>query len=99
MHYNMLNVSQVLALPSEVIMTVPPSSQRTASAYKAAVDKFTNEFKFISEGSNSRVTEQEEKETLFPDVPESETQLLQQLITSAKTLTARQDLLNTLRLD
>lgn len=94
----MLNVSQVLALPSEVITTVPPSSQRTASAYKAAVDKFTNEFKFISE-SNTRVTEQEEKETSFPDVPESKTQLLQQLITSAKTLTARQDLLNTLRLD
>lgn len=93
----MLNVSQVLALPSEVITTVPPSSQRTASAYKAAVDKFTNEF--ISESGNSRVTEREEKETSFPDVPESETQLLQQLITSAKTLTARQDLLNTLRLD
>lgn len=99
MRYNMLNVSQVLALPSEVITTVPPSSQRTASAYKAAVDKFTNEFKFIGESSNSHVTEQEEKETSFPDVPESETQLLQQLITSAKTLTARQDLLNTLRLD
>lgn len=95
----MLNVSQVLALPSEVITTVPPSSQRTASAYKAAVDKFANEFKFIGESSNSPVTEQEEKETSFPDVPESETQLLQQLITSAKTLTARQDLLNTLRLD
>lgn len=93
----MLNVSQVLALPSEVITTVPPSSQRTASAYKAAVDKFTNEF--ISESGNSRVTEREEKERSFPDVPESETQSLQQLITSAKTLTARQDLLNTLRLD
>uniref|UniRef100_A0A674N4U1 Cytoplasmic tRNA 2-thiolation protein 2 n=1 Tax=Takifugu rubripes TaxID=31033 RepID=A0A674N4U1_TAKRU len=95
--FHIVPLEQVLALPSEVITTVPPSSQRTASAYKAAVDKFTNELKFIGESSNSRATEQEEKETLFPDVPESETQLLQQLITSAKTLTARQDLLNTLR--
>lgn len=89
----MPTVSQVLALPSEVITTAPPSSQRPASAYKAAVDQFMNE------SSQSRVTEPGEKEALFPDVPESETQLLQQLLTSAKTLTARQDLLNTLRLD
>lgn len=87
-------LSQVLALPSEVIAAVPPSSERPASAYKAAVDKFTK-----NESSDSRMAERQEKEPSLPDVPESKTELLQQLITSAKTLTAREDLLNTLRLD
>lgn len=73
-------------------MTVSPASERPASAYKAAVDTF------IKNGSShSCLTEQDEKETSFPDVPESKTQLLQQLMSSVKTLTARQDLLNTLR--
>lgn len=89
---NLVNFPQVLDLPSEVIMTVPPSSERPASAYKAAVDEFLQE-----KSSNSFVTEQEEKEPSFPDVPESTTRLLQQLMSSAKTLTARQDLLNNLR--
>lgn len=88
----MVNFSQVLDLPSEVVMTVLPPSERPADAYKAAVDEFIQ-----NKSSNSFVTEQEEKETSFPDVPESMTQLLQQLMSSAQTLTARQDLLNNLR--
>lgn len=88
----MVNLSQVFDLPSEVVIRVLPSSQRPASAYKAAVDEFLQ-----NKSSNSSVTEQDEKETSFPDVLESRTQLLQQLMSSAKTLTARQDLLNNLR--
>lgn len=87
-----MNFPQVLDLPSEVVMAVPPSSERPASAYKAAVDEFLQK-----KSSNSFVTEQEEKETSFPDVSESTTQLLQQLMSSVKTLTARQELLNNLR--
>lgn len=90
----LLTGSQVLALPSEVITAVPPSSERPASAYKAAVDTFTR-----NQSGSGRVAGQGEKETSLPDVPESKTQLLQQLMASAKTLTAREDLLNTLRLD
>ncbi|KAG7214364.1 hypothetical protein INR49_023075 [Caranx melampygus] len=49
-----------------------------------------------SDGSSS-LTPQDQEQTSLPEVQESHTQLLQQLISSAKTLTARQDLLSTLR--
>lgn len=90
----MLNLCQVLDLPGEVVMAMPPSSERPASAYKAAVDEFTQ-----NKSSNSFVAEPKEEEPSFPDVPEATTQLLQQLMSSAKTLTARQDLLHNLRCD
>lgn len=83
--------SQVLDLPSSVVMKAPSPSERPASAYKAAVDNF------IQTDSSSCLTPQEQEKTTLPDVQESHTQLLQQLIGSAKTLTAREDLLNTLR--
>ncbi len=87
------NFSQVLDLPSSVVMTAPSPSERPASAYKAAVDHF------IQSDSSRCVTPREEEERSRPDVQESQTQLLQQLIGSAKTLTATEDLLNTLRSD
>lgn len=88
----LVNFCQVLELPGEVVTSVPQSSERPASAYKAAVDEFLQK-------KSSFVTEPEEKETSFPDVPESRTQLLQQLMSSAQTMTARQDLLHNLRSD
>lgn len=88
----LVNVCQVLELPGEVVTAVPQSSGRPASAYKAAVDEFLQK-------KSSFVTEPEEKETSFPDVPESRTRLLQQLLSSAQTMTARQDLLHHLRSD
>lgn len=88
----LVNFCQVLELPGEVVTSVPPSSDRPASAYKAAVDEFLQK-------NSSFVTEPEEEETSFPDVPESRTRLLQQLMSSAQTLTARQDLLHNLRSD
>lgn len=83
--------SQVLDLPSKVVMVVPSPSEQPASAYKAAVDHF------IQSDSSSSWILQEQEETSLPDVQESNTQLLQQLMASAMTLTAREDLLNTLR--
>lgn len=84
---------QVLDLPSSVVVTAPSPSERPASAYKAAVDHF------VQSDSSSSLTPQGQEDTSLHDVQESHTQLLQQLIGCAKTLTAREDLLNTLRSD
>lgn len=88
-----LTSSQVLNLPSSVVVTAPSPSERPASAYKAAVDHF------IQSDSRSCLAQQEQEETSVPVVLESHTHSLQQLIGSAKTLTASEDLLNTLRSD
>ncbi len=90
---------QVLDLPSSVVVTAPSPSERPASAYKAAVDHFVQSDSSSSSSSSSSLTPQRQEDTSFPDVQESHTQLLQQLIGCAKTLTAREDLLNTLRSD
>lgn len=90
--FHCVPLEQVLDLPSSVVMMAPSPSEPPASTYKAAVDHF------IKSDSRSCVTPQQQKETSQLDVQESRTQLLQQLVGSAKTLTAREDLLNTLRL-
>ncbi|XP_074501750.1 cytoplasmic tRNA 2-thiolation protein 2 [Sebastes fasciatus] len=89
--FHMVALEQVLDLPSSVVVMAPSPSERTACSYKAAVDQF------IQSDSRGCSTPREQEETSTPDVQESHTQLLQQLIGSAKTLTAREDLLNTLR--
>ena len=73
--------------------TASSLSDRPTSAYKAAVDHF------IQTGSKNCVTAQDTEDTSPPNVPESQTRLLQQLIGSAQTLTAKEDLLNKLRSD
>lgn len=72
-------------------MMVTSPLERPASAYKAAVDHF------IQSDINGHSTQQKQEETSPPLVQESNTQLLQQLMASAETLTAREDLLSTLR--
>lgn len=89
--FHILPLEQVLDLPSSVVVTALPPSQQPPSAYKAAVDRFNQTC-----GSDCLTPSEQQKKSL-PDVHESHTQLLQQLIGSAKTLTAREDLLNTLR--
>ncbi|XP_056250763.1 cytoplasmic tRNA 2-thiolation protein 2 [Seriola aureovittata] len=89
--FHMVPLEQVLDLPSSVVVTAPAASEQPASAYKAAVDHF------IQSDSSSCSTPQDHEQTSVPEVQESHTQLLQQLVGSAQTLTARQDLLNTLR--
>ncbi|XP_059215040.1 cytoplasmic tRNA 2-thiolation protein 2 [Centropristis striata] len=88
--YHMVPLEQVLDLPSSVVVTGPSPSERPASAYKEAVDHF------IESNCRSCLTPLEPEETSLADF-QSHTQLLQQLIGSAKTLTAREDMLNTLR--
>lgn len=83
--------SKVLDLPTSVVATNPSPSEQPASAYKAAVHHFVE-----TDGSNFP-RPQEPKKTLLPRVQESHTLMLQQLLGSVKTLTAREELLNTLR--
>ncbi|XP_053188475.1 cytoplasmic tRNA 2-thiolation protein 2 isoform X2 [Scomber japonicus] len=89
--FHIVPLEQVLHLPSSVVVTAPSPSERPASSYKAAVDHF------IQTDSSRCLTAQTQDESSPPDIQESHTHLLQQLIGSAKTLTAREDLLNTLR--
>ncbi|KAG7999860.1 Cytoplasmic tRNA 2-thiolation protein 2 [Nibea albiflora] len=89
--FHIVPLEQVLDLPGSVVTVAPSPSEQPASAYKAAVDHF------IQSDGGSRLTPQNQQETSHPDVQESHTQSLQQLIASAKTLTAREDLLSTLR--
>lgn len=84
---------KVLDLPSSVVATVPSFSEPSTGSYKAAVDHF------LQTGSGKDLTTQKQEEMSLPDVLESQTRSLQQLLGSAKSLTAREDLLSTLRSD
>lgn len=86
-------LEQVLDLPSSVVVMAPSSSEQPGSAYKSAVNAF------IQSDSSTCLTPQDQEDTSLPEVQESHTRSLQHLIASVKTLTARQDLLNTLRSD
>uniref|UniRef100_A0A8P4G359 Cytoplasmic tRNA 2-thiolation protein 2 n=1 Tax=Dicentrarchus labrax TaxID=13489 RepID=A0A8P4G359_DICLA len=80
--FHIVPLEQVLDLPSSVVVMAPSPAERPASAYKAAVDHF------IQRDSSNCLTQREVEETSLLDVQESHTQSLQQLIGSAKTLTA-----------
>uniref|UniRef100_A0AAX7URZ2 Cytoplasmic tRNA 2-thiolation protein 2 n=1 Tax=Astatotilapia calliptera TaxID=8154 RepID=A0AAX7URZ2_ASTCA len=84
--FYILPLEQVCVEPAE-----PAALDQPASAYKAAVHHFVE-----TDGSNFP-RPQEPKKTLLPRVQESHTLMLQQLLGSVKTLTAREELLNTLR--
>ncbi|KAM3606491.1 uncharacterized protein V6R79_017335 [Siganus canaliculatus] len=89
--FHIVPLEQVLDLPSSVVITAPSPPEKPASAYKAAVDHF------IQGDSTSRLSLQEQEDTPLPEVQESHTLALQQLLGSAKTLTAKEDLLNAFR--
>ncbi|XP_075872824.1 cytoplasmic tRNA 2-thiolation protein 2 [Nelusetta ayraudi] len=92
--FHILPLEQVLDLSSAAMTTVPPPPERPAGAYKAAVDDFIQN----AGSSGSALDAVEAEETSAPAaVGEGETQALQQLMASAKTQTAREDLLSTLR--
>ncbi|XP_047459543.1 cytoplasmic tRNA 2-thiolation protein 2 isoform X2 [Mugil cephalus] len=90
--FHILPLEQVLDLPSSVVVTAPSVPEKPSTNYKSAVDHF-----ILTNMSNSLPPAQQEEETPLPDVQEPKTRLLQQLIESAKTLTAKEDLLSTLR--
>ncbi|KAM6916260.1 cytoplasmic tRNA 2-thiolation protein 2 [Xenentodon cancila] len=89
--FHIIPLEQVLDLPTSVVATASSYPEEPASAYKAAVDHF------IQTGNRTGKMGPVPTETSLPEVQESQTLLLQQLIGSAKTLTAREDLLSTLR--
>nr|XP_024657386.1 cytoplasmic tRNA 2-thiolation protein 2-like [Maylandia zebra] len=89
--FYILPLEQVLDLPASVVATNPSPSEQPASAYKAAVHHF------VETDCSNFPRPQEPKKTLLPRVQESHTLMLQQLLGSVKTLTAREELLNTLR--
>ncbi|XP_061819663.1 cytoplasmic tRNA 2-thiolation protein 2 isoform X1 [Nerophis lumbriciformis] len=88
--FHILPLEQVLDITSSVVV-LGPSSPQPASAYKAAVDHF------IRNDVSSNVTSEKEVGTSQPFVLESQTHSLRQLMDSAKTLTAREDLMSMLR--
>ncbi|CAN9500142.1 unnamed protein product [Ophioblennius macclurei] len=88
--FHVVPLEQVLDLPSSVLVAAAASSEPTGSAYKSAVDRFMQ-----NAGSEcERATRQDEA---GPEVPEAHTLSLQQLLDSATTLTAREELLSSLR--
>ncbi|KAK1905948.1 Cytoplasmic tRNA 2-thiolation protein 2 [Dissostichus eleginoides] len=87
----MVPLEQVLDLPSSVVLSAPGAPEQEAGAYKAAVDHF-----LLSDGI-SGVTAGQQQETPPPEVQEAHTHSLQRLLGSARTLTAREELLNILR--
>ncbi|KAM8859952.1 cytoplasmic tRNA 2-thiolation protein 2 isoform 2-T2 [Spinachia spinachia] len=87
-------LEQVLDLPSSVLTVVAAATspqEPAARAYKASVGDF------IRSDAVGCQTSLEPEQRVLADVQESRTHLLQHLIGSAKTLTAREDLLSTLR--
>ncbi|KAK5604781.1 hypothetical protein CRENBAI_010896 [Crenichthys baileyi] len=86
------HLMEVLELPGSVVVAPSSPLDQPSSAYKAAVDLFLQ-----SSSGRTDVMAQEQEGVSLPAIQESQTHLLQQLIGSAKTLTAKQDLLNTLR--
>ncbi|KAK2848608.1 hypothetical protein Q5P01_008442 [Channa striata] len=89
--FYIIPLEQVLDLPNSVLASAPSPAEQPSSTYKAAVDHF------LQSNHSSCATPQDQGQTSIPEVQEPHTQILQQLIISAKMLTARQDLLSTLR--
>ncbi|XP_008320706.1 cytoplasmic tRNA 2-thiolation protein 2 isoform X1 [Cynoglossus semilaevis] len=90
--FHIVPLEQVLDLPSSTILTAPSASQPAhTGAYKTAVDQF------IQHEISSSAAREVQEETDVYESQEPHTQALQKLIGSAKTLTAKQDLVNTLR--
>nr|XP_040034807.1 cytoplasmic tRNA 2-thiolation protein 2 [Gasterosteus aculeatus aculeatus] len=83
-------LEEVLDLPSSVLAAASLVASGTG-AYKAAVGDF------VRSGAAGCRTSLDPERRAPADVQESRTRSLQQLIGSAKTLTAREDLLSTLR--
>ncbi|XP_061601325.1 cytoplasmic tRNA 2-thiolation protein 2 [Cololabis saira] len=92
--FHTVPLEQVLDLPSSVLATALSSPAEPARAYKAAVDQFIQTGSRTGASTGAAVPG---PEPALAEVQESQTLLLQQLLGSVTTLTARQDLLSTLR--
>ncbi|XP_076019303.1 cytoplasmic tRNA 2-thiolation protein 2 [Genypterus blacodes] len=89
--YRIVPLEQVLHLPSSVLETVPLPSAQLADTYKAAVGHF------IHTDASSGLSTETQTDTSALHIQDSDTHALQRVLASAKTLTAKEDLLHTLR--
>ncbi|KAF7644574.1 hypothetical protein LDENG_00219800 [Lucifuga dentata] len=89
--FHIVPLEQVLHLPRSVLVPVPSPPAPPASTYKAAVDHF------IQTDTSRVVTSEMHADLSLKHVQDSDTHSLQRLLDSAKTLTAKEDLLHTLR--
>ncbi|XP_053561260.1 cytoplasmic tRNA 2-thiolation protein 2 [Bombina bombina] len=107
--YRIIQLEQVFSLPGTILQRNPSEISAQRQNYKQAVGSFIGEqasqsdtLEKLAQLSTADTTAQESSDTL-PDAittscpPEAFTQQLIQLFTSTKTLTAKQELLHTLR--
>uniref|UniRef100_A0A4W5JSZ9 Cytoplasmic tRNA 2-thiolation protein 2 n=1 Tax=Hucho hucho TaxID=62062 RepID=A0A4W5JSZ9_9TELE len=106
-HYHIVHLEQVLSLPSSVLEAGSSATEKpqTGSSYKAAVDQFIqtkkNQHPDLSvENTQSHLSSlsmQEVQNGVTSPITPEHTQALQRLFASVRTLTAKEDLLHTLR--
>lgn len=89
--FHLVPLEQVLDLSPSILVSAPSPSEQPGSAYKTAVDQF------LQSQGHWPPRPQDLDQAALPDVQEAHTQLLQQLMSSAKTQTAREELLSMLR--
>ncbi|XP_029926852.1 cytoplasmic tRNA 2-thiolation protein 2 isoform X2 [Myripristis murdjan] len=89
--YHILPLEEVFDLPSSVLEESSPSSEQPDITYKAAVDHF------IQTNRNCYLSPEKQADLTGLNIQESHTHSLQQIFGSIKTLTAKEDLLQTLR--
>ncbi|KAM9803814.1 cytoplasmic tRNA 2-thiolation protein 2 [Neosynchiropus ocellatus] len=90
--FYLVPLERVLDLPSSVLVTAVPDHVPSAASYKAAVDQFLQ-----APDSTGCQTPSVPGLAGSLDVQEPQTQMLQQMFNSVQTLTAKLDLLKTLR--
>ncbi|CAL8254108.1 unnamed protein product [Lota lota] len=99
--YHIIPLEMVLNLPSSVLESVHLATDDPAGNYKVAVDHFMQSNPGHSVDPNTQVHQAELRVLTDATVPqlidESQTQTLQELFSRVKTLTAKEDLLHTLR--
>ncbi|XP_053731407.1 cytoplasmic tRNA 2-thiolation protein 2 [Synchiropus splendidus] len=90
--FYMVPLERVLDLPSSVLVAAVPDHGPSAASYKAAVDKFLQ-----APDADGYQTLSAPESPVSLNVQEPQTRMLQQMLDSVKTLTAKLDLLRTLR--
>ncbi|XP_026863156.2 cytoplasmic tRNA 2-thiolation protein 2 [Electrophorus electricus] len=99
--YHIVSLEQVFSLPNSVLEPVSCGPERPGSSYKAAVDQYLQQ-KEVNQRQGQLATEEAQDAVAHLSVQASQVspehkQALEKLFSSLKTLTARQDMLQTLR--
>uniref|UniRef100_A0A4W4GZ13 Cytoplasmic tRNA 2-thiolation protein 2 n=1 Tax=Electrophorus electricus TaxID=8005 RepID=A0A4W4GZ13_ELEEL len=98
--YHIVSLEQVFSLPNSVLEPVSCGPERPGSSYKAAVDQYLQQ-KEVNQRQGQLATEEAQDAVAHLSVQASQVspehkQALEKLFSSLKTLTARQDMLQTL---